>query len=203
MGWANRITLARALLTLVVWALLGLGVRTPADWIWLSACGIFVIAAVSDFVDGKLARHFGEVSVFGRIADPLVDKMLTIGTMIALLGVPGAAPWLPAWAVALIFTREILVTTVRGTIEGRGLNFQAIWWGKYKMTAQCAAVGALLLCPAHVAWVREEIPLLAGLPGATGTWNLAYILVWIATLLTLASGFIYVARARRILRHAP
>jgi len=202
MGWANRITLGRAVLTLVVWALLVYGIRHPANWIWLTSCAIFIIAAASDFVDGMLARRFGEVTVFGRIADPLVDKMLTIGTMIVLLGVPGAAPWLPSWAVALIFTREILVTTVRGTIEGRGLNFQAIWWGKYKMALQCAAVTGLMLCTAGVRWPRDEIPLLTGLPGEPGLWNLTYVLVWIATLITVASGVIYVARARRILRNA-
>ena len=202
MGWANRITLGRALLTLVLWALIVYGIRNPAEWVWLTSCAIFVFAAATDIVDGALARHFGEVSVFGRIADPLVDKMLTIGTMIVLLGVPDAAPWLPSWAVALIFTREILVTTVRGSIEGRGLNFQAIWWGKYKMLLQCGAVSSLLLCAGHVGWARDEIPLLAGLPGAPGLWNLPYLFVWISTLVTVASGFIYVARARRLLLDA-
>jgi CDP-diacylglycerol--glycerol-3-phosphate 3-phosphatidyltransferase len=202
MGWANRITLGRAVLTLVVWALLVYGIQEPARWVWVTSAWIFFFAGITDFVDGALARHFGEVTVFGRIADPLVDKMLTIGTLIVLLGVPSAAPWLPSWAVALIFTREILVTTVRGTIEGRGLNFQAIWWGKYKMVLQCAAVVALMLCAAGVDWTRDEIPALAGLPGAPGLWNLAYVLVWISTLITIASGFIYVARARKILLDA-
>ena len=105
MGWANRITLARSVLTLVVWALILYADCSGAPWAWYAACALFILAALSDFVDGMLARRLQEVSVFGRIADPLVDKMLTIGTLIMLLGVAELHRWLPAWAVALIFTR--------------------------------------------------------------------------------------------------
>jgi CDP-diacylglycerol--glycerol-3-phosphate 3-phosphatidyltransferase len=200
MGWANRITLARSVLTLIVWALVVWANDAQEDWIWYTACVLFVLAALSDFVDGMLARKLQEVSVFGRIADPLVDKMLTIGTLIMLLGVPELGRWLPAWAVALIFTREILVTTIRGTIEGRGINFSAIWFGKYKMVLQCAAAGGLLLVPPGVWWVSEEIPFLTWLPGAPGTWNLAHVLVWLATIVTVLSGYVYAMRARAVLR---
>lgn len=199
MGWANRITLARSVMTLVVWALILYADHENAAWAWYAACVLFVLAALSDFVDGMLARRLHEVSVFGRIADPLVDKMLTIGTLIMLLGVESLHQWLPAWAVALIFTREILVTTIRGTIEGRGINFSAIWFGKYKMVLQCAAAGGLLLVPVEVWWVYDEIPFLAWLPGAPGTWNFAHVLVWLATFVTVASGYVYAMRARQVL----
>ena len=200
MGWANRITLARAVLTLVVWALILWANSTSQPWLWYSAFALFLLAAISDFADGALARKLQEVSVFGRIADPLVDKMLTIGTLIMLLGVASVDPWLPAWAVALIFTREILVTTIRGAIEGRGIDFAAIWWGKYKMAFQCAAAAALLLIPVKANFVYAEISFLAWLPGEPGTWNFAHVLVWVATILTLASGYVYAMRARSVLR---
>jgi CDP-diacylglycerol--glycerol-3-phosphate 3-phosphatidyltransferase len=205
MGWANRITLARAFLTLCVWVLIiwADSGSAHANTLWYTACGIFIFAAVSDVVDGFLARKLQEVSVFGRIADPLVDKMLTIGTMIVLLGVAELHSWLPAWAVALIFTREILVTTIRGAIEGRGINFSAIWFGKYKMVLQCAAAGGLLLIPVKATFVYAEIPFLAGLPGAPGTWNFAHVLVWLATIVTLASGYVYAMRAKRVLAENP
>ena len=200
MGWANRITLARAVLTLVVWFLILWADRDHANALWYTACAIFVLASASDFVDGMLARKLQEVSVFGRIADPLVDKMLTIGTLIVLLGVAELHRWLPAWCVALIFTREILVTTIRGAIEGRGINFSAIWFGKYKMALQCGAVVALLLVPPGVSLAAAEIPFLSWLPGPAGTWNLAHVLVWLATAITVLSGYIYAMRARRMLR---
>ncbi len=203
LGWANRITVARAILTFVIWGLISVGSHgdgTP--WIWWSALVLFVLAAVSDLLDGILARRLSQVSVFGRIADPLVDKMLTIGTMIVLLGVPAVHAWLPAWAVALMLTREILITTVRAAAEGRGLNFQAVSWGKHKMIFQCFAVGALLLCLLDVGFARDEIPFLAWMPGVSGTWNLAHVLVWVAVILTVASGAVYVARAWRMMRDA-
>jgi CDP-diacylglycerol--glycerol-3-phosphate 3-phosphatidyltransferase len=200
MGWANRITLLRALLTLVLWALLAWGSHEPADWIWWTCFCLFTLAAASDAVDGALARKLGEVTTFGRIADPLVDKMLTIGTLIVLLGVPGLTQWLPAWAVALMLTREILITTVRAAAEGRGHNFEAIWWGKYKMVLQCLAAGGLILCLVRVPLAYAEWGFLAWLPGAPGTWNTTHVLVWIATVLTVASGVIYVRRAMGMLQ---
>lgn len=198
MGWANRITLGRGIGTLALWALLTMGSHDSAPWIWWTSFALFVLAAVSDAVDGRLARSLGDVTTFGRIADPLVDKMLTIGTLILLLGVPGLARWLPAWAVALMLTREVLVTTIRAALEARGRDFSAIGWGKYKMVLQCGAVAALLLCPLRVPVAYDEIPWLAGLPGAAGTWNLAHVLVWLATLLTVASGVVYVRRAMEL-----
>jgi CDP-diacylglycerol--glycerol-3-phosphate 3-phosphatidyltransferase len=200
MGWANRITIARAVMTAGLWVLITWAASHPSNGIWWAAFWVFLVAAATDFVDGMLARKLQEVSVFGRIADPLVDKMLTIGTLIVLLAVPHTRQWLPGWAVGLIFTREILVTAVRGQIEGAGVNFQAIWWGKYKMVVQCMAVGGLLLCGAEVGLVRDEIAALAWLPGPPGTWNFTHLCVWLATILTVASGIVYVLRARTVLR---
>lgn len=202
MGWANRITLARAVLTLVLWGLIVYAVDCGGAALWYGCFWLFLVAAGSDFVDGMLARRLGQVSVFGRIADPLVDKMLTIGTLIVLLHVPALSRWLPSWAVALIFTREMLVTAVRGQIEGAGVNFQALPVGKYKMALQCSAAAALMLCMTGTSWVRDEIPFLAWLPGEPGTWNLAYLLVWAALLLTVVSGVIYALRAKKALRAA-
>ncbi len=202
MGWANRITLLRALLTLVLWGLIVHAADGGSAALWHVCFWLFIVAAGSDFVDGMLARKLGEVSVFGRIADPLVDKMLTIGTLIVLLTVPELRRWLPSWAVALIFTREILVTAVRGQIEGAGVNFQALPVGKYKMVLQCGAAAALILVMTGTSWVRDEIPFLAWLPGEEGQWNLAYFGVWAALLLTVVSGVIYALRAKRALRDA-
>lgn len=200
MGWANRITVARAVLTLGLWGLITYAVAHPSPTLWWASFWIFVVAAGTDFVDGMLARKLGDVSVFGRIADPLVDKMLTIGTLIVLLAVPYTQPWLPGWIVALIFAREMLVTAIRGQIEGAGVNFQAIGWGKYKMTLQCMVVGALLLVGADVGLFKDELPFLTWLPGPAGTWNLTYVFVWAALLLTVASGVVYALRARAVLR---
>ncbi len=202
MGWANRITLLRAVLTFALWTILALAAPDPTRATWYWAFGLFALTAATDAVDGIVARHFGEVSVFGRIADPLVDKLLVLGTMIVLLGVDGVPAVLPAWAVALILARELLVTALRGAVEGLGTSFQALPLGKAKMLLQVFAVGGVLLYEAGFSLARWAVPVLDRLPGGPTTWSLAHALVWGATILTVVSGVDYAFRAARLLADA-
>ena len=88
-GLANKITMARAVLTLGVWGALAYAREVPAlhedSTFWFVLSITFVITATTDILDGYLARRWGDVSLFGRVMDPLVDKMLTLGSMIVLL----------------------------------------------------------------------------------------------------------------------
>ena len=201
MGWANRITICRGGMTLGVWVLLALA-ESGSDALWTLAFWLFVLTAVSDALDGFVARRLKEESVFGRIADPMVDKLLVLGTMVFLLGMTGVPAVMPAWTVAVMLAREFLVTAIRGAAEGRGINFQAVMWGKWKMVLQCVAVGAVICHRAGVGWTRAEIPLLAFLPGEAGTWSFAHASVWAATLVTGASGIAYARRAFEVFRAA-
>src|SRR5687768_8895115 len=132
MGLANRITVARGAMAIFLWAILhAVDLRhQPGDVLWWVAFVVFVVAAGTDSLDGYVARKRGEVSVFGRIADPFVDKLLILGSMIFLLGLPHMAWIVPPWTVAVVLARELLVTALRGAIEGAGGNFQAGVWGK-------------------------------------------------------------------------
>lgn len=201
MGWANRITTARGVLALVLWGVLhvidawGLG---PAAW-W-AAFALFVATAATDSLDGYLARRLGEVSVFGRIADPFVDKLLVLGSMVFLLGIPGIVQAMPPWTVAVTLGREMLVTTLRSAVEGTGGNFQAGSWGKWKMVFQCVAIGTVLLYGAGVPWVRAPFWDLAPHDPAHGAWNLARLVCVTAALVTAGSGVEYTVRAVRMLR---
>ena len=130
MGLANQITIARGGVTVALWILLVIGTRAPSPTIWITSFILFSVAAVTDMLDGAVARSRKEVTVFGRIVDPLVDKLLTIGTLILLLGVPEARAVLPPWAVVVMLVRELLITTLRSAAESRGLNFQAVAIGK-------------------------------------------------------------------------
>ena len=103
LGLANKVTLGRGVFTVIVWVLLVCVTREFSEALTWTAFVLFALAAATDFVDGALARRMQDVSVFGRIADPLVDKMLTIGTMIVMLGMPVVHPALPPWIVALGF----------------------------------------------------------------------------------------------------
>ncbi|MDJ0974337.1 MAG: CDP-alcohol phosphatidyltransferase family protein [Planctomycetota bacterium] len=203
MGWANRITIGRGICTIVVWVLIVVGTFHPSDGLWWTAFLLFALAAVTDFVDGMVARRLGEVSQLGRNLDPLVDKLLTIGAMTLLLGVPGAQAVLPAWMVALFLMRELVVTTLRGSVESHGGNFQAVTIGKYKMTLQCLAAGGVMALPLHWPWAHDPIPFLDWLPVVVAPWSLTHLIVWIALVITVYSGFVYVARAIRMLRTPP
>lgn len=202
MGWANRITVLRGLLTGVVLVLLLVGAPDPSSSLCWTAFVFFVVTAVSDTLDGAVARRMKDVSVFGRIADPLVDKLLVLGTMIVLLPIEGVPRVLPAWAVVLMLAREYLVTALRGAVEGRGVSFQAVALGKVKMLLQCVAVGAVILYVAGAGAAHAEVPLLASLTGRDGTFNVAHVLVWLATIVTVISGVDYGRRAVRLLKQA-
>ena len=113
-------------------------IRSASFW----AFWLFLIAAVSDFLDGWLARRNGWVTAFGRVADPVVDKVLTLGSLIYM----GASDHLaregdllavmPVWAVVLMLAREFLVTALRGLVESHGLSFGADRYGKLKLILQ-------------------------------------------------------------------
>ena len=192
MGLANTITLGRGVLTLVLWGVLAAGSTSPGHPVWIVAIVLFAVAAVTDALDGMVARVRGETSAFGRMADPLVDKLLVIGTMVVLLGVPRLQSVLPAWAVALILGRELVVTALRALMEARQVAFGAATSGKVKMVLQCAAVLGTLAYGADLALAHAAVPGLAALPGGGDTWNVAHALVWGALVLTVASGVSYV-----------
>jgi len=149
----NAITLVRLVLAVVFFAILEQIDRTgPAGRISLLgawAMGIFAAAALSDIVDGHLARRWGVVSTFGRIMDPLVDKTLVLGGFIYLASplflpigehrMPGSG--VAAWMVVAVLLRELLVTGLRSYFESRGIAFPADWSGKLKMFVQSFCVG--------------------------------------------------------------
>jgi len=120
---------------------------------------IFVIAGLTDIIDGKVARMLNVTSRFGRMIDPLADKLLVCGTFIcfALLGEPRlfglSAGWLALihWSVAaVLILREAYVTALRHIAEARGINFAATVSGKIKMFLQSFAIGTVVIKMAHV-----------------------------------------------------
>ena len=198
MGWANRITLLRLVLVAVVWILILMASGTADQALWWVAFVIFVVAAITDLVDGAVARRLQQVSVLGRVMDPLADKLLTLGTMVMLLDVPGMETLLPAWMVVVMLSRELLVTSLRAVIESGGGNFEAIAIGKYKAVLQIIATGAGLTRSLDLfAWAYEP---LFDLPHLGQPWTFAALLVWAAVLITIYSGIVYTKRAWRVLQ---
>lgn len=120
---------------------------------------VFLVAGLSDIADGIVARRFGATTKFGRVVDPLADKILVCGAFVcfAIIGqprffdLPGVLQFLIRWLVAAILVfREGYVTVLRHRAEARGINFSATAAGKVKMFTQSFAIGTVLIKAAHV-----------------------------------------------------
>lgn len=188
----NQLTTARFFLALILFGLIA--------WErWLGCLAVFVIAAITDYLDGYLARKQGLVSTLGRNLDPLVDKVLVCGAYIFLLpaGMRGAAEshWLVPWMVTLVVARELVITGLRSFMENRGASFGADWLGKIKMGLQCAALIAIFVFlyfessgPSGESWILQLGRLRDGL-------------VWAMLAATALSGGQYLWRAALVLRN--
>ncbi len=178
---AGRLVLSLVLFVFIVWQ----------QYVW--ALLFFILAATTDWIDGWYARKYGQVTTLGRILDPMADKLIICGTFILLSANPEmtAIPWgLRPWMVVVIVAREMLVTTLRSFIERQGMDFSARASGKVKMVLQCIAAGVCLFYLA-----RNAFPIVIPWLG----WVVAAA-VWIALLVTVYSGVVYVAAAVRLLR---
>jgi len=156
-------------------------------WGW--ALGLFLTAALTDWVDGWWARRFGQISRLGRIFDPLVDKVLVCGAFV-LLAMRGGVSAIVPWMAVVVVMRELVVTAVRAEMERTGHDFSAGLSGKLKMVLQCAAVALEL---AARQW-PEAASGGVGLPAA------ASAATWAAVATTAWSGIEYLVKAARIAR---
>jgi CDP-diacylglycerol---glycerol-3-phosphate 3-phosphatidyltransferase len=176
----NQLTALRLVLSIVLFALIPLGY-------YLASLIIFLVAVSTDWVDGYYARKYGQVTTLGRILDPFVDKVIICGTFIYLGAIPGSG--ITAWMAVVIVARELLVTALRGFLEGEGADFSAVWSGKLKMGFQCVAAGVSLWALTYADSARPDWV----------TWLLVAS-VWVAVALTIYSGVGYVLRAISLIR---
>jgi len=173
----NALTSIRFGLAIAVMVLIPMGQ-------YLAGLIIFVIAASTDWMDGYWARKYGQVTKLGRIFDPFVDKIIICGTFIALVEVDGS--YVASWMATIVVGRELLVTSLRGMIEGSGGDFSASQLGKWKMVLQCGAVIATL-----VMLLNQDNDVLK--------WT-AVGFLWSAIALTVFSGIDYSRAAARVMR---
>ncbi|HGZ70289.1 MAG TPA: CDP-diacylglycerol--glycerol-3-phosphate 3-phosphatidyltransferase [Nitratifractor sp.] len=166
----NILAMIRLLLAPLMFMLLvnrDLPIFSHMHYTWLDffAAFIFVVASVTDFFDGYIAREFDQITTLGAILDPLADKMLTLAAFLGLMLLDRAS----AWAIFLILTRELFITGLRVNAVAKGIDISASWMGKVKTVAQMIAIGFLLM-----------------------EWPFGATLLWIATFLTLYSGYEYI-----------
>ncbi len=133
-------------------------------WMDFFAAILFVLAGLTDFFDGFIAREWNESTKLGSILDPLADKMLTLAAFLGLMSQGAASPW----AIFLILTREFFITGLRVVAVSEGKEIGASLMGKLKTTSQLIAIGFMIM---H--------------------WPFASALLWIAVAFTLYSGYEY------------
>ena len=194
----NQLTIARLILAVVFFVLLAqYNHREPSRPTWMLdvAFVVFIVAALTDILDGYLARSRGLVTALGRILDPLADKVLICGAFILFLGagfvdeqgynVTEVRPWM----VVVIVGRELLITGLRGFNEARGKAFPAMIHGKIKMWLQSIAAPVVMLLVAHGSELMAH-------KTATGIMR---VVVWVMVVFTALSAGQYLARSRDIL----
>ncbi len=210
----NLITGSRLVLAATFFVVLSLyqyrGSGHPA--LLVVAFVIFVLALVSDYLDGYLARRWKVEGAFGRVVDPFADKILVLGSFIFFAGKnfiipetiehPAAHPmWVktitgvaPAMVVVLL-ARELLVTSLRGLSEAAGQGFGAVWAGKFKMAFQSGTILAILVYVTFRPWLIEQ-----------GYETVARVLrdigIWGTMLITVYSGLTYITRAVSLFRQS-
>jgi CDP-diacylglycerol--glycerol-3-phosphate 3-phosphatidyltransferase len=187
MNWANRLTLSRLVLTI----LFVIALSSPWHYAHTAALVTFLVAGITDLFDGEIARRYQTVTNFGRLMDPLVDKIMIAAAFISL--VPLRA--VPAWAATAIVGREFLITGLRLMASAKGQVLSAERLGKHKTSWQIITVIFFLTLLAIADWTRgSAMPL---------WWQRAWgeagtVLVWLTVALTLYSGLGYAWRHRDV-----
>ena len=154
MTLASKITMVRVAFIPVYMILMYLSGPQSGLWMWL-ALAVFIIASLTDYVDGHIARSRNQVSDFGKFLDPLADKLLVIAAMTMF------CEWgmLPAWALMLVLAREFAVTGLRLIAVGKGNVIAAGWSGKVKTAATMIGLCVWMAFPAvdFLGWVVTAV----------------------------------------------
>jgi CDP-diacylglycerol--glycerol-3-phosphate 3-phosphatidyltransferase len=188
MNWANRLTLSRLALTVLFVAAL----NSSWEYARTSALIIFLIAGVTDFVDGEVARRYGIITNFGKLMDPLVDKIMMAAAFISLVPLKAV----PAWAATTVVARDFLITGLRLMAATKGRVLPAERLGKQKTSWQIITVifFLALLAANELRYADEN----------SEWWFRAWheagpVLVWITVALTIYSGLGFAWRNRELI----
>lgn len=185
MNLPNKLTVFRVILIIPFVVLLQGG---REGWSWFAALfgtvytdyialAIFVIASLTDLLDGKIARKYNLITNFGKFMDPLADKLLVCSAMICLT----AMGRIPAWIVIIIISREFVISGFRLIASDNGKVIAASWWGKFKTTFQMIMVILMI----------ADIPALS---------LITDIVMWISVILTVVSLVDYLVKNREVMQ---
>ena len=193
MNLPNKLTVSRFGLTVIfLWALF-----SPFHYNDTLALFFFCLAGVTDFLDGRIARSRKLITNFGKLMDPLADKIMTCSAFVAFVESTHVNPHAPvkvaAWMVIVIVARELSITGLRLLAASKNVVLAAERFGKHKTISQIICIIALLIVDACEEWPDALKNLVVG-------WIpiFAEIMLWVTVMLTLTSGLIYLWRNRRI-----
>ena len=170
MNLPNKLTIFRVILVIPFVALMLNGYD-----LW--AVAVFIIASLTDLLDGKIARKYNLITDFGKFMDPLADKLLVCAAMICLVEMGR----LPAWMVIVIISREFIISGFRLVASDNGVVIAASYWGKFKTTFQMLMIIVLIL---NLGGVFDMIGL---------------VLIWIALILTVVSLIDYLVKNKQVI----
>lgn len=182
MNWPNRLTILRVIM--IPFFVVCLMMKDGGDSMRYLALAIFIVASLTDALDGHLARKYNLVTNFGKFMDPLADKLLVCSAMICLIELGR----LPAWIVLIIIAREFIISGFRLVASDNGVVIAASWWGKIKTIIQMVMIIVVIL------------DLGAVLPSAASVIAIVEnVLIYAALILTVVSLVDYIAKNAKVL----
>ncbi len=174
MNLPNKLTIFRVILIPFFVVLLLFEITDYDKWI---ALAIFIIASLTDFLDGHIARKYNLVTNFGKFMDPLADKLLVCSALICLVELSK----IPAWIVILIIAREFIISGFRLVASDNGVVIAASYWGKFKTTFQIVMICLMIADLEHLYFVTQ-------------------IVMWIALALTVISLVDYLVKNKDVMK---
>lgn len=203
MNLANRLTLLRVILVPVFVVFLAIG----TFWCNIFALIIFIIASITDYYDGLIARQQNTITTFGIFLDPLADKLLVTSAFVSFVAIPELQ--IPAWMVIAIIAREFIITGLRSLGVSKNVIIPASMFGKVKTTSQITAIITILVIlivegtlVKFFKLTQYDLLEMTGLQYLSG-WiliNIPYWLMCIVTILTLYSGINYIFQHKDVFR---
>lgn len=182
MNLPNKLTVARIILTPFFLAAMVIDFK----YHYLVAAAIFIVASITDFLDGKIARKNNIVTTFGKLCDPVADKMLTTAALLAFMQLGLCNIWI----VMIVLTREFLVTSFRLVASAQGVVIAAGIWGKLKTASQMVFSIGIILALHFVAEFGLDFEKFA---------LISNILLWITAALTVISGVKYIVDGKKVI----
>ena len=182
----NKLTLIRMFLAPIYLALM----LIEFPYHYTVALAVFAIASLTDMLDGKIARKNNLTTVFGKLLDPLADKMLTTAALLAFM----REGWCSIWIVMIVLTREFAVAGVRLIATAQGIVIPANYWGKAKTVSQMVFTIVIMLL--------AELDATFDIFANTGWFTLARvsnIMLWITAVLTVVSGITYFVDSKKLI----